>query len=134
MSFDFHELTQFRERLDALKNDIPEIMSQLVIGEGVYAVKQARSICTEDGFVNNGTYRMNFHAGNKALMDPGRKMHDGSPVQRNGTNYKIDVYNNLDYAKALGVWFSFPLRSRLLVRAYLCVSAGISWRHVCWPI
>lgn len=105
MSFDFHELTEFRERLDALKDDIPEIMSQLVIGEGVYAVKQARSICTEDGIVNNGTYRMNFHAGNKALMDPGRKMHDGSPVQRNGTNYKIDVYNNLDYAKHLEFGF-----------------------------
>ena len=67
MSVDFGGITEMRKRMEALVDDMPKIMEQLVIGEGVYAVGQARRICKEDGIVNNGTYRMNFHAGDKAL-------------------------------------------------------------------
>lgn len=105
MSVDFSELSAFRERVEKLRSEIPAIMEQLVVGEGVYAVRQARLICKEDGVVNNGTYRMNFHAGSSALMDPGRSEYDGSGVRRSGNAYKIDVYNNLDYAKHLEYGF-----------------------------
>ncbi|SBV94346.1 hypothetical protein KL86CLO1_10501 [uncultured Eubacteriales bacterium] len=105
MSVDNSELMAFQRKLEALRDSMPQVMEQLVVGEGVYAVKQARSICKEDGIVNNGTYRMNFHAGNRAMIDPGGAEYDGSPVLKSGTSYKIDVYNNLDYAKHLEYGF-----------------------------
>ena len=55
MSVDFSGITEMRKRMEALADDMPKIMEQLVIGEGVYAVGQARRICKEDGIVNNGT-------------------------------------------------------------------------------
>lgn len=101
MSVDFSGITAERKRMEALLRDMPDIMSQLVVGEGVYAVKQARSICKEDGIVNNGTYRMNFHTGSCTAADPGSQEYDGSPVKHSGATYRIDVYNNLDYAQHL---------------------------------
>lgn len=105
MSVDHSQMDEFQRRIAGLKRDVPGIMEQLVIGEGVYAVKQARSICKEDGIVNNGTYRMNFHAGSAALIDSGGQPYDGAPIQRSGNTYRIDVYNNLDYAKHLEYGF-----------------------------
>ena len=49
MSVDFSGITEMRKRMEALADDMPKIMEQLVIGEGVYAVGQARRICKEDG-------------------------------------------------------------------------------------
>lgn len=98
MSVDFSGITEMRKRMEALADDMPKIMEQLVIGEGVYAVGQARRICKEDGIVNNGTYRMNFHAGDKALsLGANEKAYDGGKIRRSGPLYSIDVYNNLDY-------------------------------------
>lgn len=105
MSVNFSELSAFAERVEQMRKEMPHIMEQLVVGEGVYAVKQARLICKMDGIVNNGTYRMNFHAGNRAMMDPGQEEYDGSGVRRAGNAYKIDVYNNLAYAKHLEYGF-----------------------------
>lgn len=106
MSVDFSGITEMRKRMEALADDMPKIMEQLVIGEGVYAVGQARRICKEDGIVNNGTYRMNFHAGDKALsLGANEKAYDGGKIRRSGPLYSIDVYNNLDYAKPLEYGF-----------------------------
>ena len=106
MSVDFSGFTEMRKRIEALTDDMPKIMEQLVVGEGVYAVGQARRICKEDGIVNNGTYRMNFHAGDKALsLGANEKAYDGGKIRRSGQMYSIDVYNNLDYAKHLEYGF-----------------------------
>ena len=91
MSVDNSELVTFQNQLQALENDIPEIMDQLAVGEGRYARDQARKICKEEGIVNTGDYRRNFKSGTKAI--------------RAGRAYKIDVFNNLDYAKPLEYGF-----------------------------
>lgn len=91
MSVDNSDLVAFQAQLQALENDIPEIMDQLVVGEGRYARDQARKICKEEGIVNTGDYRRNFKSGTKAI--------------RAGRAYKIDVFNNLDYAKPLEYGF-----------------------------
>ena len=91
MSVDNSELVALQNQLQALENDIPEIMDQLAVGEGRYARDQARKICKEEGIVNTGDYRRNFKSGTKAI--------------RAGRAYKIDVFNNLDYAKPLEYGF-----------------------------
>lgn len=91
MSVDNSELVAFQNQLQALENDIPEIMDQLAVGEGRYARDQARKICKEEGIVNTGDYRRNFKSGTKAI--------------RAGRAHKIDVFNNLDYAKPLEYGF-----------------------------
>jgi hypothetical protein len=88
---DNSELVAFQAQLQALENDIPEIMDQLAVGEGRYARDQARKICKEESIVNTGNYRRNFKSGTKAI--------------RAGRSYKIDVFNNLDYAKPLEYGF-----------------------------
>ena len=104
--FDFKELDAFSKMLDRLEQDTPEIMSELVVGEGVYAVKQARIISkNEKGLFNTGAYLGNFHAGNKAMASGAGADYDGSPMRRNGEFYTIDVYNNLEYAKHLEYGF-----------------------------
>ena len=106
MSVDFSGLSAERRRVEALLRDMPAIMDQLTVGEGVYAVKQARKICKENGIVNNGTYRMNFHAGRSGgPPDAAAKEYDGSSVVRSGRTHRIDVYNNLDYAQHLEYGF-----------------------------
>lgn len=84
MSVDNSEMIAFQKALETLQNDIPEIMNRIVVQEGEYAVGQAKKICKEEGIVNLGDYRRNFKCGTKAI--------------RTGNAYKIDVYNNLDYA------------------------------------
>ena len=91
MSVDNSDLVAYQAQLQALENDIPEIMDQLAVGEGRYARDQARKICKEEGIVNTGDYRRNFKSGTKAI--------------RAGRSYKIDVFNNLDYAKPLEYGF-----------------------------
>lgn len=91
MSVDRKDMVAFQAAIEAARNDVPEFMDKCAIGEGVYARDQARKICTDDKIVNNGDYRRNFKSGSKAL--------------RAGQSYKIDVYNNLDYAKHLEYGF-----------------------------
>jgi hypothetical protein len=107
VSVDNSGLVQFQRQLEALRNEVPDIMEELVVGEGVYAVKQAKLICKNDSpdIVNNGDYRTNFHAGDKALTHSNNKEHDGSKPKMTGKRYRIDVYNNLDYAKPLEYGF-----------------------------
>ena len=88
MSVDNSELLAFQNQIQALKDDIPEIMDSLAVGEGRYARDQARKICKEENIVNTGDYRRNFKSGTKAI--------------RAGNSYKIDVFNNLDSFLATG--------------------------------
>ncbi len=101
MSADYKQLVAWRKNLAALRDEAPQIMAELVIGEGVYAVKQAKSICKAEKIVNTGNYRNNFHAGDRAMIYDGTEPHDGAAPKRSGSNYRIDVYNNADYAKHL---------------------------------
>lgn len=104
--FNFKELEQFRDNLLAMKEDAPAIIEELLIGEGVYAVGQARKIAKEEGIVDSGAYRMNWHAGNKAMQTgESRNEYDGAPPRKRGNGYEIDFYNNLDYAKHLEYGF-----------------------------
>lgn len=86
MSVNRNELIQFKGQLEAMKNDIPAIMDQIAVGEGVYAVKQARLICKNDSpdIVNTGDYRRNWKSDKKA--------------KRSGKRYIVRFYNPLDYA------------------------------------
>lgn len=81
-----NELAQWKAQLEALKNDVPAIMDEIAVGEGVYAVKQARLICKNDSpdIVNTGDYRRNWKSDKKA--------------KRSGRNYIVRFYNPLDYA------------------------------------
>lgn len=67
MSVDNSELMAFQNQIQALKDDIPEIMDSLAVGEGRYARDQARKICKEENIVNTGDYRRNFKSGTKAI-------------------------------------------------------------------
>lgn len=91
MSVDNSEMLAFAAKIQAIKDDVPEILDTLAVGEGIYARDQAREICKQDGIVNTGAYRLNFKSSTKAI--------------RHGNTYKIDVYNNLDYAKYLEYGF-----------------------------
>lgn len=106
MKFDIKELKAYRDKLEAMKKDAPAIMEELAIGEGVYAVKQARLIAKNDRIVDTGYYRMNWHCGDRANpASDSQKQHDGSAPRRNGKSYQIDVYNNLDYSGHLEYGF-----------------------------
>ena len=62
MSVKKNDLVQFIGGLQALTDEVPEIMSKIAVGEGVYAVGEARKICTTDvpDIVNTGDYRRNW--------------------------------------------------------------------------
>lgn len=91
MSVDNSELIAFQQSLEKLIKDVPKVMNKLAVDEGRYARDQARRICKEDGIVNTGDYRRNWSSGDRALQV--------------GNSYKIDVFNNLDYAKHLEYGF-----------------------------
>ncbi len=86
---DIKELTQLRDRLARV--DSASIMDRLVVGEGINARDNARRICKREKIVNTGAYRRGFMSGTAAI--------------REGNRYKIDVYNNTDYAKHLEYGF-----------------------------
>ena len=106
MSMSVKELKQFRDNLVKLKDKAPEVMEEILVGEGTFAVGQARKIVTTYGAVNTGAYRYNFHTGTKSRpVDASAKMHDGTKPRRQGKTWIIDVYNNLDYASFLEMGF-----------------------------
>lgn len=83
---DISQLEAFNARLAAAPDLVPALMKTLVLGEGVYAVRRAKWLCKnlKPDAVNTGNYRNNWHSGTEPI--------------RNGSTYKIDVYNNTDYA------------------------------------
>lgn len=86
MSVNRRDLVQWKSQLEALKSDVPAIMEEIAVGEGVYAVKQARLICKNDSpdIVNTGDYRRNWKSDQKA--------------KRAGRRFIVRFYNPLDYA------------------------------------
>lgn len=106
MSMTVKALKQFRDNLKKLKDKAPEAMEEILIGEGAFAVRQARNIVTNQKKVSTGEYRYNFHTGSKARPAyASAKLHDGSKPQKQGKTWIIDVYNNLDYAGHLEYGF-----------------------------
>jgi len=93
MTMKYDQLVEFRNNLQKLAEDMPHVMDQLVVGEGVYAAKQAKLICKNDepDIINTGNYRNNWHSGDKAT--------------RTKREYKIDVFNNADYASHIEYGF-----------------------------
>lgn len=83
------DLVRWIGGLETLKDDVPEIMSQIAVGEGQYAVRQARLICKNDipDIVNTGDYRRNWKSDKTA--------------RRSGKRYIVRFYNPLDYASHL---------------------------------
>ena len=63
MSVDNRELEEFQRKLADLKEQVPEFLRALALGEGVHAASEARRICKAEGIVNTGNYRENWHAG-----------------------------------------------------------------------
>lgn len=104
---EFKDLVKLRNNLQALLEDMPKIMNELVVGEGIYAAKQARILCKNQvpDAISSGDYRRNFHAGDKATGYNGKEIHDGSKARVRSKTYKIGVYNNLEYAKHLEYGF-----------------------------
>lgn len=80
------DLVKWIGQLEALKGDVPAVMDKIAVGEGTYAVKQAKQICTEDvpDIVNTGEYRRNWHSDKKA--------------RRSGRKYIVRFFNSMDYA------------------------------------
>lgn len=77
--------------MEQLKSDAPKIMGNIAVGEGLYAVKQARLICKNDKIVNTGTYRRNWKCDTSA--------------KRSGKKYIVRFYNPIDYASHLEYGF-----------------------------
>ena len=87
MSVNRNELVQYIENLKALRDTgLPDIMSEIAVGEGLFAVGEARKICKNDvpDIVNNGDYRRNWKSDKTA--------------KRSGKRYIVRFYNPLDYA------------------------------------
>ena len=91
MSAKYGQLKAYRDRMQKLLDDMPEIIGKLAVGEGVYAVKQAKSLATERGVVNVGNYRRQFKADEKASVA--------------GKRFWVKFYNNADYALFLEYGF-----------------------------
>lgn len=100
MAVDRRELALFTAKLKEVKKDVPEILSKIAVGEGQYAVKQARLICKTDpsepgrrktGVVSSGEYRRSWQSDDTA--------------RRAGSSFIVRFYNPLDYAKPLEYGF-----------------------------
>ena len=101
MSVDNTDLISFLSKLEKLADDMPQIMNRLAVDEGRYARDQARKICREERIVDTSHYIRNFKSGSEAI--------------KTGTLYKVDVYNNVDYAKPL----EYGFRSHFVPGRYL---------------
>lgn len=105
MSVDNRELEEFQRKLADLKEQVPEFLRALALGEGVHAASEARRICKAEGIVNTGNYRENWHAGDRRVGTRSKDVSDGCKARARGKTYSIDVYNNAEYAKHLEYGF-----------------------------
>lgn len=87
MSVDSRELQAFVENLSCAEREMPEVMKELIVGEGVYAVGQAKKICKDEKIIKTGNFRNSFHT------DPAPRY--------SGSKVTIDIHNNADYASHL---------------------------------
>lgn len=85
MSMEVSGLRQLRDNLERLKDKAPEVMEEILIGEGVYAVGQARKIVTNAGVVNTGAIPVQLpHRNQNPPAYSAAKMHDGSQTPPKG--------------------------------------------------
>ena len=87
---------EWTKAIDKAVKDAPEFFNQMAVTVGQWAVKIAKEICRDEHISrslhnSSGQYAAAFHSGTRAI--------------RHGNAYKIDVYNNLDYAKHLEYGF-----------------------------
>lgn len=78
-------LIAYRDNLERLIKDMPDIMNSLTVGEGVRVASEAKRLTKDRKIVSTGNYRNSWHSDTKAM--------------KTGDLYHIDVYNNADYAK-----------------------------------
>lgn len=103
---DYRELDRLCKGLQNLRVDMPQLLQQLTLGEGLYCVAQARKIVKEEDKVYTGALRLNYHCGTRGgSPDHSPEPHDGSAVRLSGSGAEIDVYNNLDYASFVELGF-----------------------------
>lgn len=105
MSVNFKALVKYQKGLEKVAEELPRIMGELVVGEGVVAVKHARNLCEARKVDNTSRYKRSFHTGDSALGYEGAAMQDGSRPKVSGTVYRTDFYNNVDYASDLEYGF-----------------------------
>jgi hypothetical protein len=87
---------EWTKAIDKAVKDAPDFFDHLTVTIGQYAAGIAKKICRDEHISrsrnnSSGQYAEAFHSGTKAI--------------RQGNYYKIDVYNNLDYAKHLEYGF-----------------------------
>ena len=58
--FDVAGLLKFKQALEDMKDEAPAIIEELVVGEGVYAARQAKRICKMKKIKDTDSYRLNL--------------------------------------------------------------------------
>jgi hypothetical protein len=87
MGAEYGQLVRFRDSIRSAAAGMTELKRQLIVGEGVYAVKQAKKICKDEEIIDTGNYRNSFHTDPAPVVTP--------------QNARIDVHNGADYASHL---------------------------------
>lgn len=83
MKIDVTELMALSDNLKVAKKKAPDFLRTLIQQEGLYAVKQAKTITRNEHIVNTGDYMRNWDIGKP---------------RRFGNRYSIRFFNNLHYA------------------------------------
>lgn len=78
------DLMAWMQGIQKMQSDLPGILQEITVGEGVYARDQARLICTDEQIVNTGDYRENWKSDSKA--------------KEAGNGYYVRFFNLLEYA------------------------------------
>lgn len=87
---------EWTKAIDKAVKDAPEFFDKMAVTIGQRAAATAKKICRDEHISrslhnSSGQYAAAFHSGTRAI--------------RHGNAYKIDVFNNLDYAKHLEYGF-----------------------------
>ena len=91
MSANLTALQAYCESLEALQDKFLEVMLKLVKQEGLYAVRQAKTITQQEHIFNTGDYMRNWEIGEPIVS---------------GNQYSVEVHNNLHYA----IHLEYPTR------------------------
>lgn len=90
MGAEYSQLVAFANSLHKAKDGMLDLKRQIIVGEGLYAVKQAKKICKEERIIKTGNLRNSFHT-------------DPAPVVTDNLA-RIDVHNSAEYAS----WVEYP--------------------------
>lgn len=84
MGAEYSQLVAFANALRKAKDGMPDLKRQIIVGEGLYAVKEAKKICKEERIIKTGNLRNSFHT-------------DPAPIVTDNLA-RIDVHNSANYA------------------------------------